>query len=56
MERFNMIPKLTEETAEEECPKCKCDDIDRIHVQGSFYVSECWYWKCAECEHEWGHG
>ena len=36
------------------CPKCQSDDTDWMHLQPTFYLPECDYLYCNECEHQWG--
>jgi hypothetical protein len=39
----------------EKCPKCGSLNCDRYHHYGNFALPECFYQKCDDCEHQWGH-
>lgn len=36
------------------CPKCDSDDVDRYH-HAADAMPECFFYRCGECDHEWGH-
>ena len=36
------------------CPKCESNETDHLR-HGPDHLPECWFWRCMDCEHEWGH-
>jgi hypothetical protein len=36
------------------CPKCESNETDHLR-HAPDYLPECWFWRCMDCEHEWGH-
>jgi hypothetical protein len=34
------------------CPKCGSEDYERQHWAGRYYMPECWWWFCNECEYQ----
>ena len=39
----------------EKCPKCGSYETYRRHADGTFYLPECFFQQCDECDHQWGH-
>ena len=42
--------RFCQEAAERNCPRCG-SELEQHHREGDFYLPECDWWECAECDY-----